>query len=48
MSVRGEDYVLMVPLMASIPKATLGELVGSLAAQRAMLLAALDLLITGS
>ena len=48
MSVRGEDYVLMLPLMASIPKTTLGEFVGSLAAQRATLLAALDLLITGS
>lgn len=48
MSVRGEEYVLMFPLMASVPKASLGEIVDSLAAQRAMLIAALDLLITGS
>jgi toxin CcdB len=48
MSVRGEDYVLMLPLIASIPKATLGEIVGSLASERATLIAALDLLITGS
>jgi hypothetical protein len=38
----------MFPLMASVPRTALGELVGSLAAQRAALLAALDLLITGS
>jgi len=48
MSVRGEEYVLMFPLMASIPKASLGDLVDSLASQRATLIAALDLLITGS
>jgi toxin CcdB len=48
MSVRGEAYVLMFPLMASVPKTSLGEIVESLAAQRATLIAALDLLITGS
>jgi toxin CcdB len=48
MAVGGTDYVLMFPLMASVPRTALGELVGSLAAQRAALLAALDLLITGS
>jgi toxin CcdB len=48
MAVRGEPYILLFPLMASIPKASLGELVESLATQRATLIAALDLLITGS
>lgn len=48
LSVRREEYVVMVPLLASVPKASLGELVGSLAAHRATLIAALDLLITGS
>jgi toxin CcdB len=48
LSVRGEEYVLMVPLLASVPRASLGDLVASLAAQRATLIAALDLLITGS
>ena len=47
-TVRGEAYVLMFPLLASVPKASLGEFVDSLAAQRATLIAALDLLITGS
>jgi toxin CcdB len=48
MTVHGDDYVFLVPLMAAIPNASLGEVVGSLAAQRATLIAALDLLITGS
>jgi toxin CcdB len=45
---RDDDYVLLFPLMAAVPNASLGEIVGSLAAQRAALVAALDLLITGS
>ena len=48
MTVRGEDYVAMFPSLGAIPKTSLGEIVGSLAAQRATLIAALDLLITGS
>src|SRR4051812_20856056 len=48
MTVRSEEYVLLFPLMASVPKASLSEIVGSLAAHRATLIAALDLLITGS
>jgi toxin CcdB len=48
LKVRGDEYVLVFPLLAAVPKASLGELVGSLAAQRATLIAALDLLITGS
>ncbi len=47
-TVRGEAYILMFPLLASVPKALLGEIVDSLAAQRATLIAALELLITGS
>ena len=43
-----DDYVILFPLAAGIPKASLGGLVGSLAAQRATLIAALDLLVTGS
>src|SRR3954463_6530050 len=46
--VRDDDYVLLFPLIAAAPKAALGEIVGSLATQRATLVAALDLLITGS
>jgi toxin CcdB len=46
--VRDDEYVLLFPLMAAVPNASLGECVGSLAAQRATLIAALDLLITGS
>jgi toxin CcdB len=47
-AVRGEDYVAMFPSLAAVPRTALGELVGSLASQRATLIAALDLLITGS
>ena len=46
--VRDDDYILLFPLMAAVPTASLGEIVGSLVAQRATLIAALDLLITGS
>ena len=46
--VRDNDYVVLFPLMAAVPNASLGETVGSLAGHRAMLISALDLLITGS
>ena len=46
--VRDTEYVAMVPLIAAVPKASLGEVVGSLANRRADLIAALDLLITGT
>lgn len=46
--VRGEEYVAVIPMIAAVPRAALGEVVGSLAARRADLIAALDLLITGS
>src|SRR6185295_5192660 len=45
---RDDDYVLIVPFMASVAKTTLGEVVGSIAAERANLIAAMDLLIAGS
>lgn len=47
-AVGGEEYVAMVPLLASVPRSSLGEVVGSLATRRADLIAALDLLITGT
>lgn len=46
--VRDADYVVLFPLMAAVPRASLGELVGSLASSRDTLIAALDLLLTGS
>jgi toxin CcdB len=46
--VRGEEYVVVVPMIAAVPKASLGDVVGSLASRRAELIGALDLLITGS
>jgi len=48
MPVHGTAYVVMIPLMAAIPKTAVGEIVGSLAPQRMTLIAALDLLLTGS
>jgi len=47
-TLRGVEYVLVVPELAAIPKSALGEVVGSLAARRGDLVAALDLLLTGS
>ena len=48
LKVRGDDHVVVFPLLAAVPRASLGELVGSLAGERAALIAALDLLIAGS
>lgn len=42
------EYVLLFSLLAAVPKTALGASVGSLAQHRSTLLAALDLLITGS
>lgn len=47
-SVRNAEYVALFPLLAAVPHASLGEIVGSLAGQRGALIAALDLLVTGS
>jgi len=46
--VRDTAYVALFPLMAAVPSASLGEHVGSLASERGILIAALDLLVAGS
>jgi toxin CcdB len=43
----GEEYVLMTPELAGIPRSALGVPVGSLAAQRDTILAAMDFLLAG-
>jgi toxin CcdB len=48
LTVRGKDYVAMFPSLLAVPMSALGQVVDSLASQRAALIAALDLLITGS
>jgi len=45
---RSDDYVVVFPLLSAVPRSALGEIVGSLTQQRATLIEALDLLITGS
>ena len=42
------EYVIVVQLLATVPRAVLGSAVGSLASRRADLIAAFDLLLTGS
>jgi len=37
-----------IPLLGAVPRSALGEIVGSLTQQRAALIEALDLLISGS
>jgi len=44
----GIEYVLVVPLLAAIPKVALGKSIGSLATSRTEIIAALDLLLTGT
>ncbi len=46
--VNGVEYVLLFQELAAVPPVALGEKVGSLASRRAELVAALDLLFTGS
>jgi len=46
--VREADYVVLLPLLAAVPAASLGEIIGSLAPHRDALIAAVDLLVTGS
>lgn len=43
----GEDYVLLTPQLAGIGRGELGAAVGSLAQERAAILAAMDFLLTG-
>jgi toxin CcdB len=45
--VTGDGYALLTPQLAGIPRKQLGEAVGSLAASRGEIIAALDLLLTG-
>jgi toxin CcdB len=45
--VKGSDFVLVFHELAAVPSAALGEPIGSLAARRAELVAAVDLLFTG-
>ena len=44
---RDVEYVVLAPQMAAYPAAALGEVVGSIAQHRAVLIAALDFLIVG-
>ena len=44
---QGQDLVAMVPELAGIPQRRLGPVLGDLAAARAELLQAIDLLLTG-
>ena len=47
-TIRGDDYVLVFPSLASVPTTALTDVVGSIAEQRPTLISAIDLLITGS
>jgi toxin CcdB len=44
--VAGAVYVMRTPQLAGVPRATLGPVVASLAAERAAVLAAIDFLLT--
>jgi toxin CcdB len=46
-SVDGQEFIMMVPLLAGIAKGELGTVVGSAAQHRGEVVAALDFLITG-
>ncbi len=46
-SVNGEDYILMVHLLAAIPTTALKIKIGSVTSQRNEIIATLDLLFTG-
>lgn len=47
-TIDGVDYVLVVPLLAAVAGSTLGKPVGSLTPLRNEVIAALDLIFTGS
>lgn len=47
-TIRDAEYVVLVPSLAAVPSVSLGEIVGSLASHRVELIAAIDLLVTGS
>ena len=44
----GAEYVLVVPLLAAIPKTSLAKPIGALVSRRAAVVTALDLLFAGS
>jgi toxin CcdB len=46
--VEGLEYVLVVPLLAAVASSTLGKPIASLVVRRADVIAALDLVFTGS
>lgn len=46
-TIRGIDYVLVVPELAGIPSAALGEVLASLVSHRDEIVSALDLVLTG-
>lgn len=46
-TIDGKEYMLLPPDMASLPRAVLGEPVGSLRAERNRIVAALDILFVG-
>ncbi|CAN5921803.1 hypothetical protein BH11MYX3_BH11MYX3_33300 [soil metagenome] len=47
-NVGDDEYVAVFPLMAAVPTSALGAALTTIERQRAVLIAALDLLITGS
>ncbi len=48
LDINGEPWVMLTPMLAAIDRSTLGEPVGSATRQRAEILAALDMLVTGA
>lgn len=47
-TVRDAEYIVLLPALTAVPTSSLGEIVGSLASHRNALIAAVDLLVTGS
>jgi len=45
--IEGKKLLMLTPELAAVPRKALGERVGNLAAERAAIIAALDLAITG-
>ena len=47
LTIDGKQYVMLTPQLAGVSTRELGQSIGNLAAERAVIIAALDLLITG-
>ena len=47
LSVAGKEYIMMTPQLASIAERDLGPVVDSVASERAKIVGAIDLLVTG-